>query len=100
PPQIRACLRVLRDLNGRAILADEVGLGKTIEAGIVIKEYILRGAVRTCLVLVPASLCEQWRAELWEKFEHEFEVSRAPAGVWGRYPLVISSLETARHERH
>lgn len=100
PHQIRACLRVLRDLNGRAILADEVGLGKTIEAGIVIKEYILRGAVRTCLVLVPASLCEQWRAELWEKFELEFEVSRGPAGVWGRYPLVISSLETARHERH
>jgi len=100
PHQIRACLRVLRDLNGRAILADEVGLGKTIEAGIVIKEYLLRGAVRTVLVLVPASLCEQWRAELWEKFELEFEVSRGPAGVWGRHPLVISSLETARHERH
>jgi SNF2 family DNA or RNA helicase len=100
PHQIRACLRVLRDLNGRAILADEVGLGKTIEAGIVIKEYLLRGAVRTVLVLVPASLCEQWRAELWEKFELEFVVSRGPAGQWGRHPLVISSLETARHERH
>ena len=98
--QIRACLKAMRDLNGRAILADEVGLGKTIEAGIVIKEYLLRGAVRTVLVLVPASLCEQWRAELWEKFELEFVVSRGPAGLWGRHPLVISSLETARHERH
>ncbi len=98
--QLRACLRVIRDLNGRAILADEVGLGKTIEAGIVLKEYLLRGAVRTALVLVPASLCEQWRAELWEKFELEFVVSRGPAGQWGRHPLVISSLETARHERH
>jgi len=98
--QIRACDKVMRDLNGRAILADEVGLGKTVEAGIVLKEYVLRGAVRTALVLVPASLCEQWRAELWEKFELDFVVSRGPAGQWGRHPLVISSLETARHERH
>lgn len=100
PHQIDACLKVLRDLNGRAILADEVGLGKTIEAGIVLKEYVLRGAIRTALVLVPASLCEQWRAELWEKFELDFVVSRGPAGQWGRHPFVISSLETARHERH
>jgi len=100
PHQIAACVKVMRDLNGRAILADEVGLGKTIEAGIVIKEYLLRGAARTVLVLVPASLCEQWRAELWEKFELDFVVSRGPAGQWGRHPLVISSLETARHERH
>lgn len=100
PHQVAACLRVLRDFGGRGILADEVGLGKTVEAGIVLKEYLLRGAVRTGLVLVPASLCEQWRAELWEKFELDFVVSRGPAGQWGRHPLVISSLETARHERH
>jgi SNF2 family DNA or RNA helicase len=100
PHQVSACLRVLRDFGGRGILADEVGLGKTVEAGIVLKEYLLRGAVRTALVLVPASLCEQWRAELWEKFELDFVVSRGPAGQWGRHPLVISSLETARHERH
>ena len=100
PHQIKACLKAMRELNGRAILADEVGLGKTIEAGIVLKEYLLRGAVRTARVLVPASLCEQWRAELWEKFELDFVVSRGPAGQWGRHPLVISSLETARHERH
>jgi SNF2 family DNA or RNA helicase len=100
PHQIKACLKVMRHLNGRAILADEVGLGKTIEAGIILKEYLLRGAVRTVLVLVPASLCEQWRAELWEKFELDFVVSRGPSGQWGRHPLVISSLETARHERH
>ena len=100
PHQEVACLKVLRDFGGRAILADEVGLGKTIEAAIVLKEYILRGAVRTALVLVPASLCEQWRAELWEKFELDFVVSRGPAGQWGRHPFVISSLETARHERH
>ena len=100
PHQVQVCLRVLRDFGGRGILADEVGLGKTIEAGIILKEYLLRGAVRTALVLVPASLCEQWRAELWDKFELDFVVSRGPSGQWGRHPLVISSLETARHERH
>jgi SNF2 family DNA or RNA helicase len=100
PHQEAACFKVLRDFGGRGILADEVGLGKTIEAGIVLKEYVLRGAVRTALVLVPASLCEQWRAELWEKFELDFVVSRGPSGQWGRHPFVISSLETARHERH
>jgi SNF2 family DNA or RNA helicase len=100
PHQETACFKVLRDFGGRGILADEVGLGKTIEAGIVLKEYVLRGAVRTALVLVPASLCEQWRAELWEKFELDFVVSRGPSGQWGRHPFVISSLETARHERH
>ncbi|MFM8560088.1 MAG: SNF2-related protein, partial [bacterium] len=56
--------------------------------------------MRTALVLVPASLCEQWRAERWEKFELDFVVARGPAGQWGRHPFVISSLETARHERH
>ena len=57
PHQLRAALKVMRDLGGRALLADEVGLGKTIEAGIILKEYLLRGQVRTALVLVPASLC-------------------------------------------
>jgi SNF2 family DNA or RNA helicase len=55
-------------MRGRALLADEVGLGKTIEAGIVMKELIQRGLVRTVLVLTPASLTEQWREELLTKF--------------------------------
>jgi len=100
PHQMRAALRVLRDLGGRALLADEVGLGKTIEAGIILKEYLLRGQIRTALILTPASLCEQWAEELHEKFELEFVVSRGAEGAWGSHPLVIASLETARHARH
>ena len=100
PHQHRAALRVLRDLGGRGLLADEVGLGKTIEAGIVLKEYLLRGLVRTALVLVPASLVEQWAEELREKFELDFMVSRGADGAWGQHPLIIASLETARHQRH
>ena len=100
PHQLKAALAVMRDLGGRALLADEVGLGKTIEAGIILKEYLLRGQIRTALVLTPASLCEQWAEELREKFELDFVVSRGAEGRWDEHPLVIASLETARHTRH
>ncbi len=100
PHQLKAALAVMRDLGGRALRAAEVGVGKTIEAGIILKEYLLRGQIRTALVLTPASLCEQWAEELREKFELDFLVSRGAEGRWGDHPLVIASLETARHARH
>ena len=53
--QIETAIRALRDMRGRALLADEVGLGKTIEAGIIMKELIQRGLVRSVLVLTPAA---------------------------------------------
>src|SRR5204863_3241159 len=70
--QIETAIRALRDMRGRALLADEVGLGKTIEAGIVMKELIQRGLVHSVLVLTPASLTEQWREELANKFHEAF----------------------------
>ena len=76
--QIDAALRALHQMRGRALLADEVGLGKTIEAGIIMKELIQRGLVRTVLVLTPASLTEQWREELANKFHEEFTVMETP----------------------
>lgn len=61
PHQIDVALRVLRrPMSGRAILADEVGLGKTIEAGIIMKELGVRGMARRVLILTPATLVEQW----------------------------------------
>ncbi len=55
-------------MQGQAILADEVGLGKTIEAGLVLKEYLLRGLAKKVLILTPpASLLWQWYHELYEK---------------------------------
>lgn len=77
--QIETALKALRDMRGRALLADEVGLGKTIEAGIIMKELILRGLVRSVLVLTPASLTEQWREELDGKFHESFTVMETPA---------------------
>src|SRR5713101_253995 len=66
--QVETVLKVLRTFRGRALLADEVGLGKTIEAGMLIQEFLLRGMARRVLVLVPASLVSQWQGELLEKF--------------------------------
>src|SRR5688572_2069397 len=72
PHQINAALRVISKMGGRAILADEVGLGKTIEAGIVMKELLSRGLVESVLILTPASLVQQWRGELEDKFDEAF----------------------------
>ena len=66
--QIETVRKVLKQFRGRVLLADEVGLGKTIEAGMVLKEYALRGMAERSLVLTPASLVGQWREELETKF--------------------------------
>ena len=69
PHQIEAALFALKSpLSQGVILADEVGLGKTIEAGIVIAEYYSRGQT-SILVVAPASLCQQWQTEMQEKFD-------------------------------
>ena len=106
PYQLEAAARVLRHMQGRAILADEVGLGKTIEAGIVLSELRLRGLAGRVLVLTPAGLVGQWREELERKFALPCEI--ADAG-WlaaargdlaaGSAPVVIASLGAARRER-
>ncbi len=97
--QERTAMRVLRDLHGRAVLADEVGLGKTIEAGLILKEYAIRGLVRRALILTPPSLTSQWREEMETKFSLPFEVLRS-AGDWERRPLLIASMDTAKRGAH
>src|SRR5262249_4750993 len=67
--QIETVRKVLKQFRGRVLLADEVGLGKTIEAGMVLKEYLLRGMAESVLVLAPASLVGQWREEPETKFD-------------------------------
>ena len=68
PHQVDTAFTVVNKLKLSALLADEVGLGKTIEAGIIIKELICRGLIKKILVLVPASLTTQWQDELKIKF--------------------------------
>jgi superfamily II DNA or RNA helicase len=98
--------KVLRHFKGRALLADEVGLGKTIEACLVLKEYWMRGLVRKALVLTPPSLVSQWKGELIEKFglapvsPDGAEFRRDPPQFWKSEPLVVSSIAQARLDLH
>jgi SNF2 family DNA or RNA helicase len=90
---------VLRRMRGRAILADEVGLGKTIEAGLVMSELRMRGLADRALVIVPAGLAEQWREELERKFALPTVMAGKTAVDAGRdHPVVIASLAAARRE--
>jgi SNF2 family DNA or RNA helicase len=90
---------VLRRMRGRAILADEVGLGKTIEAGLVLSELRMRGLADRVLVIVPAGLAEQWREELERKFALPTAMAGKTEPDAGRdHPVVIASLAAARRE--
>lgn len=99
--QVETVRKVLKQFRGRVLLADEVGLGKTIEAGMVLKEYMLRGMVERVLVLTPASMVGQWLEEMESKFDLAFATSydsllrTDPAAFW-QQPRVIASIAVAR----
>ncbi len=103
--QVETVRKVLKQFRGRVLLADEVGLGKTIEAGMVLKEYLLRGMVERVLVLVPASLVGQWREELETKFDiscattHDPMLRNDPDRFWSQ-PRLVASLAVARRRDH
>ncbi|TMW74118.1 DEAD/DEAH box helicase [Alteribacter natronophilus] len=99
PHQLEAAERVLTEMNGKAILADEVGLGKTIEAGLILKEYMIRGLVKKVLILVPASLVTQWCSELNSKFFIP-AVEQRKSYVWESCDVIVSSIDTAKREPH
>jgi len=85
PHQLAVVRRVLQDKNPKYILADEVGLGKTIEAGMVVREHALEATGHvSMLIAVPAPLVNQWREELGERFQLKqliIDASTALAGL-------------------
>lgn len=97
--QMYTANKVLKEMHGRAILGDEVGLGKTIEAGLILKEYIIRGLVRKALILVPSSLVLQWVKELNDKFGIS-AIAQKKSYVWSYHDIVVGSIETAKKEPH
>lgn len=98
PHQIDTARKVLFDMRGRAILADEVGLGKTIEAGLILKEYLIRGLARKVLILVPASLVLQWVRELNDKFGIP-ATAQKKVHSWDN-DIVVASMDTAKRDPH
>src|SRR5579863_1665061 len=106
--QVFVAHRVTQKLQPRMILADEVGLGKTIEAGLIIKELRARGLLDRVLIVVPASLQLQWQSELKSKFNEEFEIldgaalqylGRGKANPWMARHNVICSLPFAANPK-
>ena len=106
PHQLKTVTTVLRRFRGRALLCDEVGLGKTIEAGMILLELLMRKLARRVLILTPPSLIEQWRGEMSRKFgldfiTHDDEAFKAlGAQAWASFDRILASYHTARREPH
>ncbi|WP_165774710.1 SNF2-related protein [Candidatus Viridilinea mediisalina] len=114
PHQVFVTDKVLRDYPHRFLLADEVGLGKTIEAGLILKELRARGAAQRVLIIAPAGLVSQWVDELRSKFNEIFtridstnlSAHIAFCGgdveqVWRSHNSIVTSLHMLRsNERH
>jgi SNF2 family DNA or RNA helicase len=102
--QTRTAITVLRRLRGRAMLCDEVGLGKTVEAGLVMSELLMRGLARSVLVLTPPSLITQWQGEMRRKFgveltgQDDAAFRDAGSAAWKSHDKLIVSLHTAKRE--
>lgn len=112
PHQMHALNKALEGEQIRYILADEVGLGKTIEAGMIIKELKARGLVKRILVVCPTGLVTQWSSEMKDKFYEKFQVI-LPSDydtirritdsddVYGQYNQVISPMDSIKPiEKH
>jgi SNF2 family DNA or RNA helicase len=97
--------KVLKRFRGRALLSDEVGLGKTIEASMVLKEYIQRGMVKSALILTPTPLVSQWKEELREKFGLDFPSTddsdyRAKGDRLWQEPFALASINLAKSKKN
>ncbi|OYT64297.1 helicase [Candidatus Bathyarchaeota archaeon ex4484_205] len=106
PHQIEAVYGyVLKLPRIRFLIADDAGAGKTIMAGLIIKELKLRGLAKRILIVVPGHLKDQWRREMKEKFKEEFVLidrgfvdSHYSENVWEKYDQVITSMDFAKRK--
>ena len=111
PYQLVPLLMALKQNPVRLMIADDVGIGKTIEAGLIARELLDRGEIRRIAVICPAHLCDQWQEELLDKFAIDAEVVRpstiralerpllADQSVFEAYPYVIVSIDYIKSER-
>ncbi len=108
--QLVPLLMALRQPRVRLLIADDVGLGKTVEAGLVLKELLVRGRARRVLVLAPAHLLSQWQEALRRFFHLDFEILSGPnlkrlarslppgANPWTHFDRVIAGVDYAKQD--
>ena len=107
PHQIHVLKRAISGSRIRYLLADEVGLGKTIEAGLILRELKLRGRVRRTLIVVPKGLISQWLSEMKTHFHEDFHVlipSEFPTyrrilrteNIWKAYSQIICPIDSVK----
>lgn len=109
--QLDPLVRALRMPRVNLLIADDVGLGKTIETGLVVQELLLRHRARSVLVVCPAGIQLQWQQQMWDKFGLEFriidtealKVLRRKRGLhvnpWNHFPRLITSMDFLKRER-
>jgi len=104
PHQLWVCRRVLSSWPARWLVADDVGLGKTIEAGLILWPLLSKGLVRRLLIICPASLVEQWQQRLRTMFDirlarYVTEADSERSDFWSTHNQVVASLATLRLDR-
>ena len=105
PHQLWTCHRTLRHWPIRMLIADDVGLGKTVEAGLILWPLIASGKVKRLLVLTPAPLVEQWQQRMRQMFDirlaiYRPELDRGKADFWNTHSQVVASLPTLRADKN
>jgi len=105
PHQLWVCHRVLRQWPAQLLVADDVGLGKTIEAGLILWPLLSKGLVKRLLILCPASLVEQWQFRLRDMFDIRLarylpEADTPKSDFWNTHNQVVVSLQTLRDDNN
>ncbi len=105
PHQLWVCNQVLRQWPARYLVADDVGLGKTIEAGLILWPLLSKKMVKRVLILCPAALVEQWQFRLREMFDirlarYTSDADKPKSDFWNTNSQVVASLSTVREDRN
>lgn len=110
PYQVFAVHQVLSTFPHRYLIADDTGLGKTIETGMILEELAARGRAERVLIVAPASICSQWKDELKRAFNRDYVIYDGPylrqlmeklppeQNPWEREPRIITSLDLAKRD--
>ncbi|RZK02411.1 MAG: helicase, partial [Flavobacterium sp.] len=108
--QLDPVVRAIQMPRANLLIADDVGLGKTIESGLVIQELLIRHRIRTVLIICPSSLQIQWKEQMRDKFGLEFHIVdsnlmkqlRRERGIrvnpWTHYPRLITSIDYIKRD--